>query len=104
VQIAGKTGTAQVRIITAQERARGVRRNQDLEWRLRDHALFVCFGPYDAPRYACVVVVEHGGGGSAVAAPIAADIMRRALLRDPLRMPPATAESLAPAPAPEDRA
>ncbi len=103
VQIAGKTGTAQVRIITAQERASGVRRNQDLEWRLRDHALFVCFGPYDAPRYACAVVVEHGGGGSVVAAPIAADIMRRALLRDPLRMPAATAASLAPALPPEDR-
>jgi penicillin-binding protein 2 len=104
VQIAGKTGTAQVRIITAQERARGVRRNQDLEWRLRDHALFVCFGPYDAPRYACVVVVEHGGGGSAVAAPIAADIMKRALLRDPLRMTPATAASLEPQRPQEERA
>jgi uncharacterized membrane protein (UPF0127 family) len=51
IQIAGKTGTAQVRIITAAERSRGVRRNQDLEWRLRDHALFVCFGPFDQPRY-----------------------------------------------------
>jgi penicillin-binding protein 2 len=96
VQIAGKTGTAQVRVITAAERAQGVRRNQDLEWRLRDHALFVCYGPYDAPRYACVVVVEHGGGGSAVAAPIAADIMRRALLRDPARRSPATIAVLEP--------
>ena len=96
VQIAGKTGTAQVRIITAAERAQGVRRNQDLEWRLRDHALFVCYGPYDAPRYACAVVVEHGGGGSAVAAPIASDIMRRALLRDPSRRPPATIAALEP--------
>lgn len=97
VQIAGKTGTAQVRIISVAERSRGVRRNQDLEWRLRDHALFVCFGPYDAPRYACAVVVEHGGGGSVVAAPIAADLMRRALLRDPSRRTPATIAGLEPA-------
>ncbi|MFZ4122686.1 MAG: penicillin-binding protein 2 [Caulobacterales bacterium] len=85
IQIAGKTGTAQVRIITAAERSRGVRRNQDLEWRLRDHALFVCFGPFDQPRYACAVIVEHGGGGSVVAAPIASDLMRKALLRDPAK-------------------
>jgi penicillin-binding protein 2 len=90
VQLAGKTGTAQVRVITAAERARGVRRNEDLEWRLRDHALFVCFGPYDQPRYACAVVVEHGGGGSRVAAPIARDVMRAVLLKDPANRPTMT--------------
>lgn len=89
VRIAGKTGTAQVRIITAAERARGVKSNASLEWRLRDHALFVCFGPWDDPRYACAVIVEHGGGGSAVAAPIARDIMRAVFLRDPSRRQPA---------------
>ena len=83
VQIAGKTGTAQVRVITAAERVRGVKRNEDLDWELRDHALYVCFGPYDAPRYACAIVVEHGGGGSAVAAPIARDVMRAVMLADP---------------------
>lgn len=83
VQIAGKTGTAQVRVITAAERLRGVKRNEDLDWELRDHALFVCYGPVDAPRYACAIVVEHGGGGSAVAAPIARDVMRAVLLADP---------------------
>jgi penicillin-binding protein 2 len=83
VQIAGKTGTAQVRVITAAERLRGVKRNEDLDWELRDHAIFVCYGPVDAPRYACAVVVEHGGGGSAVAAPIARDVMRGVLLADP---------------------
>jgi penicillin-binding protein 2 len=95
VRIAGKTGTAQVRVITAAERARGVKRNEDLEWRLRDHALFVCYGPYDAPRYACAIVVEHGGGGSAKAAPIARDVMRQVLLRDPSALPAATVEALA---------
>lgn len=94
IQIAGKTGTAQVRIITAAERARGVRRNQDLDWEFRDHALFVCYGPYDDPRYACAVIVEHGGGGSAVAAPIASDLMKRLLLRDPAKRRAASLASL----------
>ncbi|MFV0474040.1 MAG: penicillin-binding protein 2, partial [Pikeienuella sp.] len=77
--MAGKTGTSQVRRITAAERARGVTRNEDLPWERRDHALFVAFAPYDRPRYSISVIVEHGGGGSAVAAPIARDIMMRAL-------------------------
>ncbi|MEM8842815.1 MAG: penicillin-binding transpeptidase domain-containing protein, partial [Pseudomonadota bacterium] len=48
-------------------------------WRRRDHALFVAFAPYENPRYAVSVIVEHGGGGSKAAAPIARDIMMRAL-------------------------
>ncbi|MBB1499299.1 penicillin-binding protein 2 [Paracoccus sp. MC1862] len=78
-RMAGKTGTSQVRNITAAERARGVIRNDQLPWNRRDHALFVCYAPFDAPRYAVSVVVEHGGGGSAVAAPIARDILLYAL-------------------------
>jgi len=78
-RMAGKTGTSQVRNITAAERAAGVRRNEDLPWRRRDHALFVNFAPYDAPRVAVAVVVEHGGGGSTAAAPIARDITLQAL-------------------------
>lgn len=77
--MAGKTGTSQVRNITAAERARGVVSNDQLPWNRRDHALFVCYAPYQAPRYAAAVVVEHGGGGSAVAAPVARDIMLYAL-------------------------
>lgn len=79
MEMAGKTGTSQVRNITAAERARGVSRNEDLPWERRDHALFVCFAPFETPRYACSVVVEHGGGGSAAAAPVARDIMLFAL-------------------------
>ncbi len=79
MKMAGKTGTSQVRNITAAERARGVTRNEDLPWNRRDHALFVSFAPHDAPRLACSVVVEHGGGGSAAAAPIARDIVLQAL-------------------------
>ena len=79
MRMAGKTGTSQVRNITAAERARGVIRNEDLPWIRRDHALFVCYAPFEAPRYACALVVEHGGGGSAAAAPLARDIMLFAL-------------------------
>ena len=86
--LAGKTGTSQVRQITTEERAAGIIKNEDLPWERRDHALFVGYAPYDNPRYAVAVVVEHGGGGSAVAAPIARDIMMRALYGD---VPPLTA-------------
>lgn len=84
----GKTGTSQVRNISAAERASGVVSNDQLPWERRDHALFVGFAPADAPRYAVVVVVEHGGGGSAVAAPIARDALLRALYG---QVPPLTA-------------
>ena len=77
--MAGKTGTSQVRNITADERARGVTKNEQLPWNRRDHALFVAFAPYDAPRYAISVIVEHGGGGSSAAAPPARDILLWAL-------------------------
>jgi penicillin-binding protein 2 len=95
VQLGGKTGTAQVRVITVGERAAGVKRNEDLPWNMRDHALFVCHGPIHKPRYACAVVVEHGGGGSRVAAPIARDVMRQVILRDPSNKPGVTRETLA---------
>ncbi|WP_282096726.1 penicillin-binding protein 2 [Epibacterium ulvae] len=79
MRMAGKTGTSQVRNITAAERAAGVIRNEDLPWERRDHALFVSFAPYDNPKFAISVVVEHGGGGSKAAAPIARDILLQAL-------------------------
>jgi penicillin-binding protein 2 len=78
-RMAGKTGTSQVRNITAAERASGVIRNEDLPWERRDHALFVNFAPYEVPRIAVAVIVEHGGGGSTAAAPIARDITLQAL-------------------------
>ncbi len=70
----GKTGTAQVRRITAAMRAAGIK-NESLSWKWRHHALFVGYGPVDAPRYACCVVVEHGVGGAKAAAPIVRDIL-----------------------------
>ncbi len=61
VMIAGKTGTAQVRRITMSERAGGVRGNAGLPFKLRDHALFQGFAPYDNPRFAIACIIEHGG-------------------------------------------
>lgn len=80
---AGKTGTAQVRRISRAERETGVRKNEEKAWEERDHALFVGYGPEVSPRYAIAVVVEHGGSGSKAAAPIASDVMREVLRRDP---------------------
>ena len=77
-----------MRIISAAERAAGVTKNEQLPWKRRDHALFVCFAPYDRPKYAVAQIVEHGGGGSAVAAPIARDILLYALCGG---LPPLTA-------------
>ncbi|WP_420537777.1 penicillin-binding protein 2 [Ketogulonicigenium vulgare] len=78
-QMAGKTGTSQVRRITAEERARGVTRNEDLPWERRDHALWINYAPFDRPKYAVAVVVEHGGGGGSVAGPIGRDVTMQAL-------------------------
>ena len=60
LHLAAKTGTAQVRRISMAERAGGVRSNASLPFALRDHALFICFAPTEAPRYAAAVVLEHG--------------------------------------------
>ena len=79
VRMAGKTGTSQVRNISAAERARGVDSNDELPWERRDHALFVAYAPVEAPKVAVALIVEHGGGGSAAAAPIVRDIMLQAL-------------------------
>jgi penicillin-binding protein 2 len=85
MEMAGKTGSAQVRRITMAERLAGIRKNEDLPWPMRDHALFICFAPTSSPRYAAAVVVEHGGAGGRVAGPIARDIMLECEQRDPAR-------------------
>ena len=88
MEMAGKTGSAQVRRISMAERAVGVRKNESLPWKQRDHALFVAFAPVHEPRYACCVVIEHGGGGALYAGPIARDIMIECQRRDPARRNP----------------
>lgn len=80
--MAGKTGTAQVRRLTAALRGRN---SDSIPWKYRDHGLFIAFAPVKEPRYAISVVVEHGGGGSKAAAPIAKDVMTLVAQRDPSR-------------------
>ncbi len=89
--MAGKTGTSQVFSITRAEREAGIRRQEDLPWNRRNHALFVDYAPAEKPRIAVSVVVEHGGGGSTAAAPIGRDITLAALnsARPPLSAYPA---------------
>ena len=79
IKMAGKTGTAQSRGYGGGRGAHGAVG----AWEGRDHAWFVCFAPYDDPRYAMSVLVEHGGWGASAAAPRAREIMRVALLKDP---------------------
>lgn len=76
----GKTGTTQVRRITMKERQSGLIDQEDMPWKYRNHALFVGYAPADNPRYAAAVLVEHGGGGSSVAAPIASRLLQEALI------------------------
>jgi penicillin-binding protein 2 len=71
MRMAGKTGTSQVRSVVVN--------NSEVPWEQRDHALFVGYAPYDNPRYAVSVLIEHGGGGSTAAAPVARDVMLQAL-------------------------
>jgi penicillin-binding protein 2 len=78
--VAGKTGTSQVSRLSAE-------RQGELPWEQRDHALFVAYVPTDKPRYALSVIVEHGGGGGATAAPIAKDLLVAVLARDPMSKP-----------------
>ena len=81
----GKTGTAQVRRITAAQRAAGVK-NEDLPWKHRHHALFVGYAPIANPQYIVSVVVEHGVGGSSAAAPLARDLLLATQKRDPQKI------------------
>lgn len=73
-EVAGKTGTAQV--VRFKKRIKDVKK---MPYRFRDHAWFIAFAPYDRPRFVVAVVVEHGGHGGDVAAPIAREVLRYAL-------------------------
>ena len=83
-QFAGKTGTAQVKRITERERELDLKIDQ-IPYEERDHALYVAYGPYEKPRYAVSIIVEHGGSGSSVAAPIAKKLFKIIIDRHPLR-------------------
>ena len=83
-RFAGKTGSSQVKRFTAEQRELEVKQ-KDLDYKDRDHALFIAFAPYDNPKYAISVVIEHGGSGSSAAAPIAKKVIKKVLERDKLR-------------------
>jgi len=82
IQMGGKTGTTQVRRISLKERAQGIRRDEDLPWKYRNHAWFMAYAPHDNPKYAVAVIAEHGRSGSGVAAPIASKILEEAIRLD----------------------
>lgn len=82
IKIGGKTGTTQVRRISLKERAEGIKKDEDLPWKYRNHAWFMAYAPHDNPRYAVAVIVEHGRSGSGVAAPIASKILEEAIKLD----------------------
>jgi penicillin-binding protein 2 len=83
-QFAGKTGTAQVKKITERDRELDLK-TFEIPYEERDHALYVAFGPYKNPRYALSVIVEHGGSGSATAAPMAKKLFKLIIDRHKLR-------------------
>ncbi len=83
-RFAGKTGTSQVKRISAKQRELELK-TVDLPYKDRDHALYIAFGPYKNPRYALSIVVEHGGSGSSTAAPIAKKLFKLIIDRHELR-------------------
>ena len=76
LKFCGKTGTSQVRRISAEQREQDIK-NKDLPWKFRDHSLFTGYGPVEKPEYAISVVIDHGGSGSSKAAPIAKQVMEK---------------------------
>jgi penicillin-binding protein 2 len=89
----GKSGSVQVKRISRTERLAGKIKHEDRPWRDRDHAIFVAYAPLEAPRYAVSVVVEHGGSGSSMAAPIARDILAETMRLDPARVASASSKT-----------
>ena len=83
-QFAGKTGTSQVKKITEQERELDLK-TFEIPYEQRDHALYVAFGPYKAPRYALSILIEHGGNGSTTAAPMAKKLFKLIIDRHSIR-------------------
>ena len=83
-QYAGKTGTAQIKSITEEQRELDID-IQDIPYEDRDHAVFIAFAPYENPRYAISVLIEHGGSGSKVAAPLAKKVIKLVIDRHELR-------------------
>ena len=83
-RFAGKTGTAQVKRITAEERELDLK-TSEIPYEQRDHALYVAYGPTENPRYALSIIIEHGGSGGTTAAPMAKKLFKLIIDRHKLR-------------------
>ena len=83
-QFAGKTGTSQVKKITERDRELDLK-TFEIPYEERDHALYVAFGPYKNPRYALSIIIEHGGSGGTVAAPLAKELFKMIIDRHEIR-------------------
>ena len=83
-QFAGKTGTAQVKKITEKDRELDLK-TFEIPYEERDHALYIAFGPYKSPRYALSIIIEHGGSGGTVAAPLAKELFKMIINRHEIR-------------------
>tara|TARA_B100000767_G_C19663813_1_gene492211 strand:- start:548 stop:1099 length:552 start_codon:yes stop_codon:yes gene_type:complete len=81
---AGKTGSSQIKRFTEEQREAEVKQ-EEIDYKSRDHALFIAFAPYKDPKYAISVVVEHGGSGSSSAAPVAKKVIKKVLERHDVR-------------------
>jgi len=88
-EMAGKTGTAQVRRISEAEHIAGVRKNDTLPWKLRDHALFIAYAPVGNPRYAAAIIQEHGATTSHPHVQMVRDILLFTQQRDTANLPTA---------------
>ena len=88
-EMAGKTGTAQVRVYTKEEHLRGLTKNTALDWKLRDHALFIGYAPVIDPKYAIVSIIEHGAVPAHPHVAMARDVLLFCQQRDPSRQPAA---------------
>jgi len=88
-EMAGKTGTAQVRVYSQEEHLRGLTKNAALDWKLRDHALFIGYAPVIDPKYAIVSIIEHGSTPAHPHVAMARDVMLFCQQRDPAKLPTA---------------
>ncbi len=88
-EMAGKTGTAQVRVYSEGQHGGPITKNSALEWKLRDHALFIGFAPVIDPKYAIVSIIEHGATPAHPHVQMARDVMLFCQQRDPAKLPPA---------------
>jgi penicillin-binding protein 2 len=99
-EMAGKTGSAQVRVYSEGQHGGAITKNENLEWKLRDHAIFIAYAPVNDPKYAIVSIIEHGATVAHPHVQMARDVMLFCQKRDPAKLPtaypPVTSADIAP--------